>query len=74
MLCLNCIGGVMVSVYASIVVDYGFKPQSGQTKDYKMCICSFYVKHASLSSKSKDGLAWNQDNVSGVELHVYQQT
>jgi len=39
-----------------------------------MCICSFYVKHASLSSKSKDGLAWNQDNVSGVELHVYQQT
>ena len=64
MLCLNCIGGVMVSVHASIVVDYGFKPQSGQTKDYKIGICRFYAKHASLSSKSKDGLAWNQDNVS----------
>jgi hypothetical protein len=54
----------MVSVHASIVVDYGFKPQSGQTKDYKIGICSFYAKHALLSSKSKDELAWNQDNVS----------
>ena len=26
---LNRIGGVMVSVLVSIVVDYGFKPQSG---------------------------------------------
>ena len=27
------IGGIMVSVLASSVVDHGFEPQSGQTKD-----------------------------------------
>jgi hypothetical protein len=31
----NHIGGVMVSVLASSVVDREFKPRSGQTKDYK---------------------------------------
>ena len=30
----NRIGGVMVSVLALRAVDHGFKPQSGQTKDY----------------------------------------
>jgi hypothetical protein len=37
--------------------------QSGQTKDYKIGICSFSAKHAALRSKSKDQLTWNQDNV-----------
>jgi hypothetical protein len=32
----NRIGGVMVSVLASIVVDHGFEPWSGQTKDYEI--------------------------------------
>ena len=32
------IGGVMVSVLASSVVDRGFKPWSGQTKDYKILV------------------------------------
>ena len=31
----NRIGGVMVSVLTSSVVDHGFEPRSGQTKDYK---------------------------------------
>ena len=35
----HCIGGVMVSVLASSVVDRGFKPRSGQIKDYKIGIC-----------------------------------
>jgi hypothetical protein len=54
----------MVSVLASSVVDHGFKPWSGQTKDYKIGICCFSAKHAALRRKSKDWLAWNQDNVS----------
>jgi hypothetical protein len=58
------IGGVMVSVIASSVVDLGFGPRSGQIKDYKIGICCFSAKHATLRRKSKDWLAWNQNNVS----------
>ena len=61
---LNRIGGVMVSMLASSVVDRGFEPQSGQTKDYEIGICCFSAKHATLSRKSKDWLAQNQNNVS----------
>ena len=61
----NLIGGVMVSMLASSVIDQGFKPWSSQSKDYKIGICCFSTKHAALWSKSKDGLAWNQYNVSG---------
>ena len=60
----NGIGGVMVSVLASSVVDRGFEPQSGQTKDYKIDIYCFSTKNAELRKKSKDWLARNQDNVS----------
>jgi hypothetical protein len=37
---------------------------SGQTKDYKIGICCFSAKHATLRRKSKDWLARNQNNVS----------
>ena len=53
-----------VSVLASSTVDRGFKPRSGQTKDYEIDIRCFSVKHASLRRNSKDRLAQNQDNVS----------
>ena len=33
---LNHIGGVMVNVLASIVVEPGFEPRLGQTNDYKL--------------------------------------
>jgi hypothetical protein len=46
------------------VVDHGFEPRLGQTKDYKIGICCFSAKHTPLRRKSKDGLAQNQDNVS----------
>ena len=49
---------------ASSTVDRGFKPQSGQTKDYKIGICCFSAKNAALRRKSKDWLARNQTNVS----------
>ena len=61
----NRISGVMVSVLASSVVDRGFEPRSGQTKDYKISICCFSAKHAALRGKSKNWLAPNQNNVPG---------
>ena len=61
---LNCIGGVMVSILASSVVDRGLQFRLGQTKDYNIGICCFSTKHAALRSKSKDWLARNQNNVS----------
>ena len=60
----NRINGLLVSVLASSVVDRGFEPRSGQTKDYKIGTCCFSAKHAALRSKSKDWLARNQNNVS----------
>ena len=53
----------MVSVLASSAVDRGFKLRSDQTKDYKIGMCCFSAKHAALRSKSKDGLARNQNYV-----------
>ena len=41
------------------------KPRSGQTKYYDIVMCCFFDKNAPLRRKSKDWLAWNQDNVSG---------
>ena len=60
----DCIGGVMVSALEVSAVDRGFKPRSGQTKDYKIGICCFSAKHAALRRKSKDWFSRNQDNVS----------
>ena len=40
----------MGSVLALSAVDCGFKPRSGQTKDYKIGI----LMHTALRSKSKD--------------------
>jgi hypothetical protein len=54
----------VVSLLVSSVVDRGFEPRSGQTKDYKIGICCFSTKHAELRRKSKDWLVRNQENVS----------
>ena len=48
------IGGVIVSVLASIVVDRRFEPRSGQPNDYQIGICCFSAKHAACRSKCKD--------------------
>jgi uncharacterized membrane protein YccC len=37
----NRIGGVMISVLTSGVVDRGFEPRSDQTKEYEIGICCF---------------------------------
>jgi hypothetical protein len=54
-------GGVMISVPPSSKVDRGFEPRSGQIKDYKIGICCFSAKHASLRRKNKDWFARNQN-------------
>jgi hypothetical protein len=54
----------MVNVLASSVVDGGFEHWLSQTKGYKIGICCFSAKHATLRRKSKDWLARNQNNVS----------
>jgi hypothetical protein len=54
----------MVSMLASSVVDRGFEPWSGQTKDYKIGICCLSAKHTALRRKSKDQFARNQNTVS----------
>ena len=61
---MNRVGGVMVSVLASSVVDCGFESRSGQTKDYNIGICCFSAKHSVSRRKSKDWLAQNQNIVS----------
>jgi len=45
----------MVSVLATSVVDRGFEPRSGQSKDYEIGICYFFAKLAALRRKSKTG-------------------
>ena len=42
---INRISGVMISLYAWGAVDCGFKPRSGQTKDYIIGMCCFSSKH-----------------------------
>ena len=54
----NRISGVMVSVFATCMVDHGFESKSGKTRDYKIDICCFFGKHPALR------FARNQDNVS----------
>ena len=54
----------MASMLVSSVVDRGFEPLSGQTKDYKIGICCFSAKYVALRRKTKDWLARNQENVS----------
>ena len=65
----------MVSVLDSSVVDRGFKPQSGQTKDYEIGICCLSAEHAALRRKNKDWLAQNQDNVTEWgDISIHPQT
>ena len=44
----------MVIILVSSVVDRGFVPRSGQTKDYTIGICCFSAKHEAFRRKSKD--------------------
>ena len=54
----------MFCVLASSAEDPGFKPRSGQTKDYNIGVCCSLAKYVSLRRKGKKWLARNQNNVS----------
>ena len=41
----------MVSVLSTTAVDHMFVASSGQTKDYKICICCFSARHTALRGK-----------------------
>ena len=58
------VGGVLVIMFASSVVEHGFKTRSGQTKDYNNGSCYFCAQYIAINRKSKDWLSRNQDNVS----------
>jgi hypothetical protein len=60
----NLIDCVMVRVLSSSAVDCGLESPSGQNKVFKIGICCFSAKYALIRRKSKDWLAWNQDNMS----------
>jgi len=45
----------LVSVLASGAVDRGYESQSGQIKEYIICMCCFSAKHTSSRRKSEDG-------------------
>ena len=66
-------GGIMVRVHALSAVDRGFKPRSGQTKDYKIDIYCFSAKHTALRRKIKDWFAGNQAMCPSGR-HVYPRT
>ena len=48
------IGGVTVSMLASIVVDRSFQPRSDQINDYETGMCCFSASVVALKRKSKD--------------------
>jgi hypothetical protein len=50
------ISDVMVSALASSVVDRGFEPRSGQTKDYSIGMCSITEKEQSCLARNQKSL------------------
>jgi hypothetical protein len=61
----------MMSMLSSSVVDCDLVPWSSQTKDYEIGTCCFLAKHATLRNKSKDWLAWKQDNVNKNVKNIF---
>jgi hypothetical protein len=49
-------GGVVVSMLTSSVVDHWFEPRSGQTKYYQICICCFFAKNTAFIKEKEQRL------------------
>ena len=41
-------GDIKVSMFTASATDHAFEPILGQIKDFKICICCFSAKHATL--------------------------
>jgi hypothetical protein len=52
---MNRVDGVIIG--ATRVLDRQFEHQSGQTKDYKICICCISAKHVALRGQNIDWLS-----------------
>ena len=61
---LNHVGGVMVCMLASSVVDCEFMPVQVKPKTIKLFFVASSAKHAALGRKSKDLVDLDSDNVS----------
>jgi hypothetical protein len=57
----------MVSVLSLCAIDRGFKPLSGQAKDYTIDISCFFAKYTVVRRKSKDWLAVDQYNICSIK-------
>ena len=66
----NRLAGLTFIIITSRAVDCELESRSCQTKDYKISICCFSDKHATLRRNSTDWLARNQNNVSERGLSV----
>ena len=66
----SLVSGVIISMLASNV-DRGFEHQPGQTKEYKIGICCFFEKHASLRNKGKDLAGLKSEECVQVGRHIY---
>ena len=59
----------MVSVLATAVIDRRFEPQSSQMKKYKISICSFSAKHATVRAKTgRLGLLFQWASTKQIQL------
>ena len=61
---IHVLGGSFISFVKqaeNFILTKIYKTSSGQTKDYQINVCCFST---ALGRKSKDWLAWNQDDVS----------
>ena len=77
----DLIGGLRINVLSSSVVDRGFDPKWGETKNYKIGICCFFSNHATLRIKREKKLTdlprnqyesdWDWSNMSTRAL-LYQ--
>ena len=52
---MNRVDGVIIG--ATRVLDRQFEHQSGQTKDYNICICCISAKHVALIGQNIDWLS-----------------
>jgi hypothetical protein len=64
----------MVSMLASSGVDRVFHSGSGQTKDYKIGICCFFVRYAALRRKRQRLVGSESEKCVRMERHVYPLT
>ena len=52
----NRIGGIMICMFASSVIDPGFEPQSGQTKDLYLLFFLLSMQHLHVEVRTQTGL------------------